>query len=201
MTVRPLTDAEVPGAAALAADAFDRDPLFTHLYPEPARRARGLRIEFAAYLRRIYLPVGVVETADDLTGVAMWLPPEVADSLGWRERLLLPTIVRAVGWRRAYIALRDYAAFEAAFPDASCWYLGLLAVAPKAQGQGVGSTLLQAGLDRADRDGSPVYLETGTEANVAFYQRHGFCVTGTISLPYGPDHWAMWREPTSAPST
>ncbi|MEM1042055.1 MAG: GNAT family N-acetyltransferase [Bacteroidota bacterium] len=195
MTTRPLLPSEVPRAAALAADAFHHDPLFTHLYPDPERRRRGLRIEFAAYLRRIYLAVGTAETTGAVDGVALWLPPDQADSLGWRERLLVPTIFRAVGWRRFLVTLRDYAAFEAAFPDEPVHYLGLLATAPEAQGQGVGSALLRAGLERADSDGLPVYLETGTERNVAFYERHGFRVTGTVELPHGPDHWAMQRDP------
>ena len=195
LMVRPLNPSDVPHAAALAADAFHTDPLFTHLYPDPVRRRHGLRMEFAAYLRRIYLPIGIVETVGDLDGIALWTPPGAGNALGWREKLLIPMLLRAVGWRRFWIALRDYHAFNAAFPNDPVLYLGLLAVAPEAQGQGVGSALLQAGLNRADRHGWPVYLETGTEGNVGFYERHGFHVTRTVALPYGPDHWAMRRDP------
>ncbi len=195
MTVRRLTTSDVERAAGVIADAFHDDPLFVHLYPDKARRRRGLRIEYRAYLRRIYLPFGIAETTDELEGVALWIPPDHVDSLGWREKLLIPTLFRAVGWRQFWIAFRDYAAFDAFFPDEPMLYLGTLTVAPEAQGRGVGSALIRSGLNRADREGWPVYLETGTERNVAFYERHGFRVTGTIPLPYGPDHWAMLRDP------
>lgn len=195
MTVRPLDPSETPLAAALAADAFHDDPLFVHLYPDPGRRRRGLRIEFDAYLRRIYFPIGTPETTDELDGLALWIPPGKADALGWREKLLIPMLFRAVGWRQFWIAFRDYAAFDAYFPEEPVLYLGTLTVAPSAQGRGVGSALLRSGLERADREGWPVYLETATERNVAFYERNGFRVTGTIPLPYGPTHWAMQRAP------
>ena len=53
-------------------------------------------------------------------------------------------------------------------------YLWLLGVTPAAQGKGVGSRLLTAGLARVDAQRRPAFLETSTEANVALYRRHGF---------------------------
>ena len=48
-------------------------------------------------------------------------------------------------------------------------------------------------MERADRDGVPTFLETGTQPNVAFYERLGFGVTDEILLPGGPTHWGMTR--------
>ena len=84
-------------------------------------------------------------------------------------------------------------AFDHALPEQPYWYLGLLAVEPAAQGRGVGSALVRTGLERADRDGVPTFLETGTQPNVAFYERLGFGVTDEILLPGGPTHWGMTR--------
>jgi hypothetical protein len=50
-------------------------------------------------------------------------------------------------------------------------------------------------LDRCDAEHVPAYLETGTERNVSFYERHGFKVRDMIDLPRGPRMWLMWREP------
>ena len=201
MTVRALITDEVQPAAELAARAFHDDPLFAHLHPDPATRDRAFAIEHAAYVRRIYLPSGQADalTLDrQLAGVALWLPP---DALAGHDWLCLPALVRANGLVRAGSILREYAAFNRAFPTGRRFQtLGLLAVEPGLQGRGVGSALLRHGLARADADGLGAYLETGTLENVAFYERFGFRVIGTIEPRTAPMHWAMWRQPAGSAS-
>lgn len=53
------------------------------------------------------------------------------------------------------------------------WYVAIVAVDPKAQGQGVGRRLVTAALALAD--GTPAYLECH-DGNVAYYERFGFRV-------------------------
>ena len=50
-------------------------------------------------------------------------------------------------------------------------------------------------LAQCDRDGTPAYLETARERNVAFYERHGFHVREQLTLSSGPPVWLMWRDP------
>lgn len=205
MDVRPLARHEASGAAHLAARAFHDDPLFTHLYPDAASRQRRFVTEYSAYIRRIYLPVGIADVASvvppeasgGFSALAMWLAPDAHRDLMARERACLPALRRAAGLARLPFILRAYDAFDAAFPsDRWFYYLGLLATAPEAQGRGLGSALVRAGTDRADREGAGCYLETGTQANIAFYERHGFRVESEIPLPDGgPTHWGLWRDP------
>lgn len=203
MTLRPLTPNDTEAASTLAARAFHDDPLFTTLHPDEATRDHEFAVEHAAYIQRIYLPIGIPEAADvkgQLAGIALWLPPNGLGSLRWRELACLPTLFGAVGLRRGWAIVREYQAFDRAFPASGRFhYLGLLAVDPAFQGGGVGTALLRAGLDRADAEGADAYLETGTEANVAFYERHGFEVAGRIELPTAPTHWAMRRQAASVP--
>ena len=66
---------------------------------------------------------------------------------------------------------------------------------PDAQGLGVGSRLLAAGLARVDAKGLPAYLESSSPANVPLYRRHGFEVVEVLkATPDAPEMWAMWRE-------
>ena len=63
------------------------------------------------------------------------------------------------------------------------WYLWALGVAPRCQGQGIGSKLIEPVLARADAEQTPCYLEALTEKNVAFYQKRGFAVVHESKLP------------------
>lgn len=195
MTVRSLREAETGAAAGLAARAFHDDPLFRHLYPDPLRRPRQLATEFRAAIRWVYRPVGVADVTDAVDRLALWEPPGLSLS-GWRQAALAANLLRAAGRRRFLPILRDYDAFDALRPTEPHGYLGLLAVAPEQQGRGIGSQLVRGGLERARRDGVPVYLETGSLQNVAFYSHLGFRELHRISLPSGgPTHWGLWWTP------
>ena len=84
---------------------------------------------------------------------------------------------------------------DRAHPREPHWYLSVLGTDPTQQGKGVGGALLEPVLDRCDSQGLGAYLESSKEANIPFYQRFGFAVTGQIDLPEGPPVWPMWRDP------
>ena len=76
------------------------------------------------------------------------------------------------------------------------WYLRLLGVEPTQQGRGLGLTLLQHGLSRADENGHSCFLETFQERNVPFYLRHGFqLVIDTVEPTSGIRIWSFLRPP------
>jgi len=73
-----------------------------------------------------------------------------------------------------------------------------IGVDPVYQGQGIGSALLRALLERADTHLAPVVLEVRTDNATALglYRRHGFEVVGTRSGYYefsGADAYTMRR--------
>jgi ribosomal protein S18 acetylase RimI-like enzyme len=73
--------------------------------------------------------------------------------------------------------------------------LALLGVEPELQGRGFGAALIQPVLSRCDRSGTPAYLESSKERNIAFYERHGFRVLEQLPLSKaGPSIWPMWRD-------
>jgi ribosomal protein S18 acetylase RimI-like enzyme len=75
------------------------------------------------------------------------------------------------------------------------WYLMIVGVAPELQGQGRGAALVEEGLDRANREALPCYLETSAERNLRLYERLGFQVVESARLGVGgPPAWAMLRE-------
>ena len=76
------------------------------------------------------------------------------------------------------------------------WYLAGIGVDPAAQRQGIGSALLGPGVTAAAVSGLPTVLLTNNEANLPFYESHGFVVVRQGRTPEGgPRAWAMVRTP------
>ncbi|MBN2021997.1 MAG: GNAT family N-acetyltransferase [Pirellulales bacterium] len=193
-----LNPANIAPAADVLARAFDDDPMTRYLLPDPKRRAARAPWMHRACLR-FALRHGRLQTTPALAGLAVWIPPDGTSMGMWQAvqcgMLLAPFRLgpRTCG-RLFHITRLGDRWHKRALPEPH-WYLFMLAVDPPYQGQGVGSALLSSGLARADAEGTPVYLETTTEKNVRFYQKHGFDVVfresiGKASLPF----WGMIRK-------
>ncbi len=186
-------------AAAIAAGHADY-PAFRHLFPDPSRRARALRAFFAATVCD-GIGFGTVLAVWDgphVAATAVWLPP---GAFPWTTRRKLAAVgaltrVLLADPRRFGAFVRCGNLLERAHPAEPHWYLVVLSVRPDHQRRGLGGALLAPILERSDRDHLPCYLETSDPANVAFYQRFGFRVSGTIAaLSHGPVHTMMQRNP------
>jgi GNAT superfamily N-acetyltransferase len=88
--------------------------------------------------------------------------------------------------------------FELHHIDEPHYYIRYVGVAPRFQGQGLGSALLRPTLDRCDEAGVPAYLEASTERSAALYARLGFEHLGALQVPDGPRFWPMRRPPAQA---
>ena len=187
--VRTARPDDVPALAAALARAFADDPVTCFAHPSPRTRMRRLRFFFTGRLRTL---VGEELSACDgaRTGAALWAPPD-----RWRAPLREDVRLLRLANRRAPQLLRGMHRIDAAHPGEPHLYLSVLGVEPAAQGRGLGSRLLAPGLERCDREGIGAYLESSKEANIAFYGRHGFSVTGEVRFPGGPPLWLMWRAP------
>ena len=199
--VRVATKADVSELAEVMANAFFDEPQFVWLQPEDALRRRLLPAMFRLMLRCLY-PIdrdGQV-IADDraVLGGAVWTPPGRWTVPVWQQLRGVPGLLVALGGRN----LRSYAnrgralqqALERAHPDERHRYLVGLGVAPAAQGRGLGTALMHAGLDRCDREGVPAYLEC-LERLVPYYEGFGFQARGEIRMPESaPPQVGMWRS-------
>ena len=138
--------------------------------------------------------LGLVWEAGEGMGAAVWVPPDQADA--WAEAQLNQPKIRVLaedGGRR-YDAF--WAWVESKVPDEPLWHLDSVAVEPRAQGRGIGSALIEFGLDLARVDGAGVFLETGTPRNVPLYERFGFRVLEDADAPGGgPQIWFMRWDP------
>ncbi|MGP0032085.1 MAG: GNAT family N-acetyltransferase [Acidimicrobiales bacterium] len=192
--VRPATAADASAMTKMLVRAFDDDPVARFMFAGPRRRQRGLHSFFASQLHQ-YLPLGHVYVSEDLSGAALWGPPDRARHPVMELVRLLPTAPFLLS-PHTVDALRLLFEVEGLHPTERHWYLFTLGTAPERQGQGVGSALLQSMLARVDEAGEPAYLESSKERNVPLYARFGFAVTDRIPSKRGsPPIWRMWREP------
>jgi len=188
------TSADLTGLSASLARAFHDDPVMNYLYrrPSPERDPKVANFFFLTAQRD--LAHGQVWTTPGLEATAIWSAPDE-----WRLRVgelvrMTPATLSTFGARLPR-ALRTLSAIEKVHPKEPHWYLAVLGTHPDHQGKGLGSAVLQPVLDHCDAEGIPAYLESSKDRNVPFYRRHGFEVTGEVTLPKGPTVWPMWRDP------
>ena len=194
----PLTATDDVLAAALLERAFHDDPMMCYLAPDEPSRARRTLPFFASVIRygRRY---GIAELTANRDAAALWLTPgntTMTMRRMWRAGALsaLPKLgFSGIGRLNALASYGDKLHKQAV--SGSHWYLMTIGVEPGRQRAGVGGRLLGAGLQRADADGLPCYLETANPDNLPFYRRHGFEVAADGQVPtYGLHVWAMVRR-------
>lgn len=196
--VRRATEADIPAMAAVLARAFARDPFFSWLAGVAPERNMRMRIGWTGILRHASAGLRETWTTDEVTGVALWLPPGRGAASFIGSLRLMPSLARLTGWGR----LREVSAAtelleqrRRAHVAAPHWYLSALGVDPDRQRQGIGTALLTTILERADADRMPAYLETATAHNVLLYERHGFEVVEELILPRTDVRgWLMLRS-------
>jgi ribosomal protein S18 acetylase RimI-like enzyme len=178
-------------------DAFSDDPLFDWFMRADAGRPQARARFFRFLLSEIAFRDGAVSVAGAGDAAAVWIPaPGPQPSPFWQEVLALPLLLGVTGWSRfgRLAALR--AAMDAHHvrgPHAYLWFLG---VRSGAQGQGLGSGLLDEMLALLDAAGVTAFLETATPRNLPLYQSRGFRVTADYRPGgHGPQTWAMVRSP------
>jgi ribosomal protein S18 acetylase RimI-like enzyme len=191
---RLATASDVGDIAQSLALAFEDDPVWRFLVPDPAKRVKRCVTIFTAMLRIQHLPHSVSFTDVDRVGAALWDHPGHWRMTAWQVLRGTPAFVRGFG-AGTVRALSTLAVMERRHPRNAHYYLAILGTRPDYQGKGIGSSLMRPVLDRCDREGIGAYLESSKESNIAFYRRHGFEVTGEVVLPGGPTVWPMWRDP------
>jgi ribosomal protein S18 acetylase RimI-like enzyme len=195
---------EMQDQAAIALGrAFIDDPMFTPLVPDiadPARRAAVLNDLFRAMFaveRKTGQPTfgvigdGKVVAAAVTEGVSH---PSIIDvtmaGLGH-----FPRLVRALGWGGVQRALTLFRILASNHPHEPHLYLQALGVDPDYQKRHFGALLLEHLREQAQArpDVAGVYLETATDANVAYYSARGYQIIGELH-PLGVRTWRMFQR-------
>ena len=193
--VRKANSDDLSTLIPLVARAFRPQPLTCWLLGRNDRALergeRLIKLEFEKAL-----PYDLTYTTHDLHGAALWHPPD-RKLEPWPDLLWNLNSAAAIGLSRRTIShIITGLRLALQEPKQRHYYLAILGVGTKAQGQGIGSALIEAGLKICDRQKTPAYLVTDTESAVRFYKRHGFRVRNEIpAYRTGLSLWSMWRAP------
>ncbi len=178
-------------------EAFQNDPVSGWVFPgEEYRRTTHHRL--MAAFTDIVLAEARIDMTEDGMACALWLSVPAGDhteseGYGENDAVSLREVVDPENERVERIARLMAESHPA---DHAHEYLWMLGVAPRHQGEGLGTALIQHALDRCDRERLPAYLEASSARSARLYERLGFAFTSRpLDLPEGPRLWPMWREP------
>ena len=188
---RARRPSRVPLLAGVLARSFADDPMITLAVPRPSRRrARGAVVRGDPRASTSGpTSCGRPGTA---AGVAVWIPP--GSDVGTRadERRHCETRSPRSPTTAASGTTPSGAGSSHTCPPSrtgcSTWWGSI----PRGRARGSGARSIGHGLDLAERDDVPAFLETGNARNVPYYERFGFRVIDEGDAPGGGPHiWFM----------
>src|SRR5271167_615216 len=193
---------QFPEAARALGRAFINDPPMKVILPEPAdlvERARLLTFFFEALLgiqRNTGEPVlGVVMDNKVVAAAILESGGVPVATLILHGLLQLPRMVQGIGWGGLKRGIQLQGELVKNHPHEPHLYLNFLGVDPDYQRHHCGSVIIEElrRLAAARSSLCGVYLETGTETNVSYYQSRGYEVLSEI-YPLGCRMWRMLQR-------
>jgi ribosomal protein S18 acetylase RimI-like enzyme len=200
MEIIRLDQSQKQKAAMLYARVFFDYPQFVTYHPSLEWRKRHFTT-YCEFGLKTAFRYGEVYADPDLRGVICWFPPENT-FISTMKYLKVPgfiPLVRLVGLKNfsRIITCEDYSGkVQRDIIPGPHWYLWGFAVDQDFRMRGIGSSLMEPGIARADQQGLPIYLETHDENKVPYYQKRGFELIRServpkIELPF----WCLLRQP------
>ena len=192
---------DIMQAGKVLADAFQHDPLWNKICEGESDLEKRLRALFEVPLRYCMKYGEVYATSESLEGVIAWVPGKYADMNLWR--MIRSGAIGAAFRMGSNVTKKMGAVFKPVTEDRhehmaghDFLYLLVVGVATELQGKGFGRKLIGAAIDKAEREGLQLYLETETEENVVMYEHFGFRLLKRIILPVVDlPLWEMAKEP------
>lgn len=127
---------------------------------------------------------GEVWLSEDRRACALVLYPHLKKTTVMSLWLDIKLICKAVGFGGIKKTLDREAKIKAKQPRIPMAYLWFVGVAPLYQHRFIGSKLLTDVLEHCRKLNLRVYLETSTERNLPWYEKHGFAVYDSLDLTY-----------------
>jgi ribosomal protein S18 acetylase RimI-like enzyme len=192
---------DVVRASKVLADAFQHDPIWNKIYEGDPNIEKRFQAFFEGGVRYCLKYGEVYAPSEDMEGVMGLIPGKYADMNWWRA---IRSGTMGVGMRMGLnAAMKMGTIFKPVTQDrhehmVGCGFLYVLVigVATELQGKGFGRKLINTAIEKSEREGLYLYLETETEDNVKMYEHFGFRLLKRIALPMVDlPMWEMVKEP------
>jgi len=192
---------DIARVVKVLADAFQYDPLWNKVFEGESDLEKKFLALFEVPVRHCLKYGEVYATSEELGGIIAWVPGKYAEMTMWRmirsgalgaamrmgsnaSKKMGPVFKSITEDRNAHMAGHNFL------------YLLIVGVATELQGKGVGRKLIDAVIEKSEREGLQLYLETETEENAKIYEHFGFRLIKKITLPLVDlPMWEMVREP------
>lgn len=171
-------------------------------YPSPLVDTDRFYRHFEHKIKKIAASNAVMLQAGDWSGVVIWEPPNfkdprASDALDPKRQLFVEWRARIKVVKAKYLSDPDYVVSEDSGHEnvsfRPYYHLGFLARNPDIPTvQGTITALLEPFLQRARKEGVPVWLEASSPYAVGIYEHFGFRLVEVITIgigKYGSDGW------------
>ena len=184
-------------------DAFQAEPFYLAIaqardnQEESEKDALLKYFDFSIQEAKKY---GIFHTLDNLEiGASIWHKPQTDEGY-YQQEIEKKTFLKNHFGAKSVAVYKKIASgmemMEETVIEDHYWYLSILAVAKKFQGQGFGRQLLNPVLAEADKLGVPTFLETFTAINLIFYGKLGYEVALEYTEPIlDKTCWILVRQP------
>jgi len=179
----PVKKSECKAAAQILANAFSEKPMLKKLkIPiEDMQNMFEMMILFSLRYGKIYA------TSAELEGILVFLPEKHAIMKSWqiiRSGAIFPVLKIKKQLMQILKITGEILDEDKKNLTIGPYIYGLaIGIAQSHQGKGLGGELMQALIEKADKEGKAIFLETDTRENVKLYQHYGFTVVKEIILP------------------
>ena len=190
IVIEKYSPAQLDAAISVLSNAFVTNPL--HISAFGPQRIDQNRLFFRIGLRHMFSGEAFVALKDNkvrgyvhfnASPYCLPAPEEIPIAATTLLKPLGEAIPQVIKWFARWCHLD---------PEEPHVHLGPIGVAPEAQGEGIGSALMNRYIDHIKRQRSAGYLETDRPKNVEFYKKFGFTVRHEEQL-IGAPTWYMWR--------
>jgi ribosomal protein S18 acetylase RimI-like enzyme len=188
LSFSPVPENEHARALATLVSAFTDDPVERWLYPETQNYLTHFPEFLAAFGGKAF-DNQTVWSLGECAAVALWLPPGTEPD----GETITAVLTEGVSPEKHGDMFSVLAQMDSAHPQYPHWYLPWFGVEAGLQGKGLGGMLMAPCLEIVDASHLPAYLESPNPRNLAFYERHGFEVTGTAQAGTCPPVTFMLR--------